>query len=31
MEHEKPSLHEMLMIGAAAAMMAFFFLKIVIF
>jgi hypothetical protein len=30
MENEKPSLHEMIMIGAAAAMMAFFFLKIVL-
>ena len=29
MENEKPSLHEILMIGVAAALMAFFFLKIV--
>jgi hypothetical protein len=31
MEDEKPSLHEILMIGFAAVLMAFFFLKIVFF
>jgi hypothetical protein len=31
MENEKPSLHEIIMIGVAAATMAFFFLKIVFF
>ena len=31
MENKKPSLHEIIMIGAAAAMMAFFFLKILFF
>jgi hypothetical protein len=31
MENDKPSLHETVMIGAAAVMMAFFFLKIVFF
>jgi hypothetical protein len=31
MQNEKPSVHEILMIAIAGAVMAFFFLKIVVF